>query len=444
MGDSDHNKKYGIISQEEFDTFKAAVEGVVDLTEAALKILENLKLVESVKVNIAVTGKSGSGTSTFVNAIRGLDDEEEGSAKRGVNQITLQPIPYPHPKNHNIIIWDLPGIGTRNFQAHKYLEQVNFSQYDFFIIIASKRFKSNHVKLARDIQDMGKKFYFVRSKVDADVDASKRRRKSSYDEGKILDIIRTKCTENLENKGVKSPQVFLITSWDLEKYDFPLLRERLQAELPIDKRNAFLLSLPNISSKVLEKKKEALKQHIWKLATVSCTIAVIPVPGLSVACDVVILVNALSNYCKAFGLDEESLAKLAKKVNKPIDTLKAAIKSPVAHEISVRLVYKLLTKAAGGALSTVEYFLSTIPVFGSLAAGGISFGTTYYMLNSFVNDLEKDAQNVLHVALYETQYSGPVLGKGDRGGRTGSRTPRGPTSLACMSSCLRIPSCSVP
>ncbi|XP_030046215.1 interferon-inducible GTPase 5-like [Microcaecilia unicolor] len=401
MADTDPSEEYEIISQEEIDEFKAAVESG-DLTEAASKIMETLESMESAKLNIAITGESGSGKSTFVNAIRGLDDEEEGSAQTGVNETTLEPTPYPHPKNLNIIIWDLPGIGTPNFQAHTYLEKVNFSRYDFFIIIASERFKSNHVKLARDIQDMGKKFYFVRSKVDADVDASKRRRKSSYDEGKILDIIRSNCTESLENEKVKA-QVFLITSWDLEKYDFQLLQDTLEAELPMHKRHAFLLSLPNISSKVLEKKKEALKQHIWKLATVSCTVAVIPVPGLSVACDVAILVKALSNYCKAFGLDEESLAKLAKKVNKPIDILKAAIKSPVAHEISVDLVFKLLTKAAGGALMAVEYFLSTIPVFGSLAAGGISFGTTYYMLNSFVNDLEKDAQNVLRVALYETE-----------------------------------------
>nr|XP_033776794.1 interferon-inducible GTPase 5-like [Geotrypetes seraphini] len=402
MADTDFLKEYEIISQEEIDEFKAAVE-LGDLTEAASKIMESLESMESAQLNIAITGESGSGKSSFVNAMRGLGDEEEESAKTGVDETTMEPTAYHHPQYPNITLWDLPGIGTPNFQAHSYLEQVNFEQYDFFIIIASDRFKSNHVKLARDIQEMGKKFYFVRSKVDQDLIASKERRPSTFDEGKILESIRRNCIENLKKENVKSLQVFLLSSWKLAMYDFPLLQETLEAELPKHKRHAFLLSLPNISSQVLKQKKEALQQNIWKLATVSCTIAAIPVPGLSVACDTAILVKALRDYCKTFGLDEESLANLAKKVNKPIDTLKAAIKSPVAKEISANLVFKLLTKAVGGGLMAVGYFLSFVPVFGSVTAGGISFGTTYYMLKSFLNDLEKDAQNVLCVALYETE-----------------------------------------
>ncbi|XP_029431369.1 interferon-inducible GTPase 5-like [Rhinatrema bivittatum] len=402
MAESNPSEEYEIISQEDLADFKAAIESG-NLTEAASKIQQNLDSLESAKLDIAITGESGSGKSTFVNALRGMGDEEKESAKTGVTETTTEPTPYPHPNYPNVRIWDLPGIGTPNFKAHTYLEQVNFSQYDFFIIIASERFKSNHAELAKEIQKMGKKFYFVRNKVDADLDASKKRRKLSYDEGKILALIRRNCIESLEKEDVKSGQVFLITSFQLDKFDFQLLQETLEAELPKHKKHAFLLSLPNISVKVLQKKKEALKKQALKLAALSCAIAVIPVPGLSVICDVAILVKALSNYCKAFGIDEESLAKLARKVNKPVDKLKAEIKSPLSQEISSDLIKKLLTKAVCGSLMVVEYFLSTIPLIGSLAAGGISFGTTYYMLCSFLNDLEQDAQKVLTVALYESE-----------------------------------------
>ncbi|XP_006003866.1 interferon-inducible GTPase 5-like [Latimeria chalumnae] len=367
----------------------------------ASKIQENLDAIENAKLHIAITGESGSGKSTFVNAIRGLDDEDKEAAKTGVTETTMEPTKYPHPKHPNVNLWDLPGIGTPNFKPDEYLQQVNFSQYDFFILIASERFKTNHAKLACEIQKMDKKFYFVRSKVDADIDASRKRRKSTFNEEEILEEIKQNCIDCLQKEGVESPNVFLLSSFDFDKFDFLRLQETLEKELPVHKRQAFLLSLPNISIQILQKKKEVLKSQIWKLATLSCGIAVIPMPGLSVACDVAILVKTLTNYCKDLGLDEDALVKLARRVDKPVEDLKSVIKSPLAQEISVDVVKKLLTKAACGGLMVVEYLFSNIPIIGGGIAGGISFGTTYYMLKTFLDELSEDAQRVL-IKAFET------------------------------------------
>lgn len=125
--------------------------------------------LDIVKLHIAVTGESGSGKSSFVNAFRGLGDEERQSPKTGLVETTMEPTPYPHPKYPNVIIWDLPGIGTLRFKAEDYLDEVKFERYDFFIIIASERFKSSSVKLAKQIGKMGKQFYFVRSKIDDNI-----------------------------------------------------------------------------------------------------------------------------------------------------------------------------------------------------------------------------------------------------------------------------------
>ncbi|XP_062996343.1 interferon-inducible GTPase 5-like isoform X2 [Elgaria multicarinata webbii] len=393
-------EEYDIITEEDIEEIKGFLEGG-RMAEAASKIMENLQALENACLDIAVTGESGAGKSSFVNAIRGLEDEEDGSALTGVVETTKVPTPYSHPKHPNVTVWDLPGIGTPEFHSSTYLEQVNFSRYDFFILIASERFKSNHVHLACEIQRLGKHFYFVRSKVDADLEATKKRRPRAYNEEVILRQIRENCQECLEAEGVVAPRVFLLSSWELNKYDFMLLEETLEKELPKHKRHAFLLALPNISLAILKKKKEALQKQIWKLATLSCGVAAVPIPGLSVACDVTILIKSLSEYRQNFGLDEESLSKLAEKVDKPVEEIKEAIKSPLAKEISKDLVVKMLTKAGGGALMMVEYFASTVPIFGSLAAGGISFGTTYYMLWSFLNEVAEDAQNVL-IKAFET------------------------------------------
>ncbi|KAF7236537.1 Interferon-inducible GTPase 5 [Varanus komodoensis] len=391
---SGYLEDYDIITKEDIAEFENALEGG-RMAEAASKIMENLQALEKACLDIAVTGESGSGKSSFVNAIRGLGDEDNGSALTGVVETTKVPTPYSHPRHPNVTVWDLPGIGTPEFQPSTYLEQVNFSRYDFFILIASERFKSNHARLACEIQRLGKHFYFVRSKVDADLDASKKRRPRAYNEEAILTQIRNNCQECLVAEKVVAPQVFLLSSWELNKYDFMKLEETLEKELPKHKRHAFLLALPNISLGILEKKKKTLQKQVWKLATISCVVATAPIPGLSVVCDVTILIRSLSEYCQNFGLDKESLTKLAEKVNKPVEELKEVIRSPLAKEISKDLVVKMLTKAAGGALMVLEYLASTIPVFGSMAAGGISYATTYHMLQSFLNEVAADAQNVL-------------------------------------------------
>ncbi|XP_074927296.1 interferon-inducible GTPase 5-like [Chelonoidis abingdonii] len=396
----DFTEEYDIITDEDIAEIRDALEGG-RLDEAASKIVESLEDLEKAQLHIAVTGESGSGKSSFVNAIRGLRDDDEGAAATGVVETTTEPTPYPHPKHPNVTLWDLPGIGTPDFQSHTYLERVGFPRFDFFILIASERFRASHVQLAQEIQKMGKRFYFVRSKVDADLYAARKRRPVSYSEHGVLTQIRDDCCRRLLAEGVPSPTVFLLSSWELGSYDFLALEETLEKELPAHKRRAFLLALPNLSLSILQKKKEAMQRQIWKLAIISCGVAAVPIPGLSVTCDVTILVKTLSEYRQTFGLDDESLCKLAEKVGKPVEDIKEAIRSPLAREISRDLVLKLLTKAGGGALMFIEYLASTVPLFGSMAAGGISFGTTYYMLRSFLEEVARDAHNVL-IKAFET------------------------------------------
>ncbi|XP_040276234.1 interferon-inducible GTPase 5-like isoform X1 [Bufo bufo] len=393
------NPSIDIITEEEVQEINSALEDG-DLCKATEKLSESLKEIENAPLNIAITGESGTGKSTFVNAIRGMDDEEEGSARTGVVETTNEPMPYPHLQYPNVTVWDLPGIGTPNFEAENYLQSVEFSRYDFFIIMSSERFKQNDILLAKAIQAMDKKFYFVRSKVDSDLLASQKRRKKTYNEQNILNEIRDYCIQSLKEGGIIEPQVFLLSCLDLDKYDFLEMQDTLEKELPKHKRHVFLISLPTISLPILQKKREALRKDIWKLATLSGAVAAVPIPGLSVACDIGILVKAMINYRKAFGLDEPSLKKLANRFGKDVSELKSVIKSPlVIQEINKELVANLLARGAAGGLMVVEYAASTIPVFGTMAAGGISFGTTYWMLSGFLKEIAEDAVRVLTKAL---------------------------------------------
>ncbi|NP_001307352.1 immunity-related GTPase family, f1 [Danio rerio] len=388
---------YCVITQEDLDDIKDSIS-TQDLPSAVNTIKEYLKQQDLVELNIGVTGESGSGKSTFVNAFRGLGDEDEGSAETGPVETTMEPEVYIHPKYHNVKVWDLPGIGTPNFKADEYLELVEFERYDFFIIIASDRFRECHTQLAKEIMRMGKKFYFVRSKIDASITAEKK--KKNFDQKKTLDSIRKDCINGLRKIGIEDPIVFLISGWELSKYDLNLLQDRMEKELPQHKRRVLMLALPNITLEINEKKKKALEENIRKVAFLSACVALFPLPGLSISADIAIIAEELRKYYSAFGLDDPSLQKLCERSGKTVEELKSLMKSPLHHGINPSSILTLLG-AASVLISedAVELLVSFIPIIGSVVAGGLSYLTVSGMLKKALNEIAEDARNVLMASL---------------------------------------------
>ncbi|XP_049918408.1 T-cell-specific guanine nucleotide triphosphate-binding protein 2-like [Epinephelus moara] len=181
------------------DDIKKALENN-DRALAVKIIQENLDKENNTPINIAVTGESGSGKSTFVNAFRGINTGDEGAAPTGPVETTTQATPYPHPNYPNVTLWDLPGIGTPRFPADNYLKLVEFERFVFFIIISADRFRENNVKLAKEIQRMKKKFYFVRSKIDNNLRDEERCQRSKFNAERTLQQIRDNCIQEEERQ----------------------------------------------------------------------------------------------------------------------------------------------------------------------------------------------------------------------------------------------------
>ncbi|XP_047466202.1 interferon-inducible GTPase 5-like [Mugil cephalus] len=387
----------------ELDSFTGEIKEALQNNNqslAATKIQELLDKEKNTRLDIAITGESGSGKSTFVNAFRGIDNKDEGAAPTGCVETTTEVTPYPHPNYPNVTFWDLPGIGTTRFPADKYLKHVGFERFDFFIIISDTRFRENDVKLAQEIQRMGKRFYFVRSKIDNDLRAEERSQRD-FSEERTLIKIRENCVQGLTQQGIVAPQVFLVSSFELGRHDFSVLHETLERELPEHKRNALLMAMPNINLEIINKKKKGFKAKIKYFALLSAVVASAPVPGLSIACDVALLVGVVTKYVIGFGLDIPSLQRLAKSTGVPFKDLMAVIISPVATtKVTSDLILKVITSFSTTAvLMAAEEVSRFIPIFGIPASVALSFITTKIILNNILSMLAEDAENVFKRAL---------------------------------------------
>ncbi|XP_056455104.1 interferon-inducible GTPase 5-like isoform X2 [Gadus chalcogrammus] len=380
-----------------FEDLEKALEDL-DLVSAVSMIKKKyLEDINNISLNIAVTGQSGVGKSTVVNAFRGIDNTDERAAPTGVE--TTKPEPYPHPIYPNVTLWDLPGIGTTNFPADQYLERSGFENVDLFIIVSAGRFRENDAKLAQEIKKMGKKFYFVRSKIDNNLSDAKRGQRE-YDEERTLQEIRENCIQELEQQGVASPQVFLVSGFDLHLYDFPALQDTMERELPSHKRDVLNRGIPKVCKSIINKKKEVFSSQIWYYALTSAAVAAVPIPGLSFAADVGILVRVLTNYLNGFGLDEESLVKLSSDTNTPLDDLRAEMKCLCSGQnVTIELVSLMLHSLPLLTGEAAKEGSRWIPVLGIPIAASISYTFITSFLTSTLDSLSVDAESVLIKAL---------------------------------------------
>nr|XP_032659131.1 interferon-inducible GTPase 5-like isoform X2 [Chelonoidis abingdonii] len=375
----------------------------IQIVPTLISIMQQWAL-EYTRLDIAIMGERGCGKSSFIKAMWGLFDEDEDAAPVGEEEMMMEPTAYQHPKHPSVTFWRLPIGGTENFQPKAYLQQLKFVCYDFFIIMGLEEFTPTHAELAQEIHNRGKMCYFVRSKVDADLDAERRSRPTTYDEEEILHNIHNHCIRCLEEGGMINPEVFLLSAIELDKYDFPLLRENMEKALLGDKNRALILALPNTSPQALQKKKEAVQKQIWKIALVSSLITVIHIPVVSTILDITILLILMRYHCLVFGLDDVSFTALMRQFGKPAEELKAITKPLLAKEITINMVLQFLSSVGCGIfigavlslwpLGVLGFMLSGGAV-GLLAAGGISLATTYILLKTFLNGAAEDAQRIL-------------------------------------------------
>ncbi|KAM9254125.1 interferon-gamma-inducible GTPase 10-like [Dugong dugon] len=383
------SKAGGILSQETInDIQEDLVKG--KLKDMVGKIQKSLVEAENASLDVAVIGECGTAKSSFINALRGLSHEEEESASTGVVETTVKKTPYQHPKYPKVTFWDMPGSGAPNFSLETYLETVEFAKYDFFIIISSTRFNENDALLAQKIKNVGRKFYFVRTKVDNDLHNEEISKPKSFKKERVLQQIRDYCLANLSDIGVPEPHIFLVSNFDLTDFGFPRLEEMLLKELPAHKRHTFVLLMPCLSDSAIEMKRDFFKEKIWLDAPKTSALAFIPFMPFIYGFDLPEQEKCLGHYRSHFGLDDKSIKEIAQNFGISEQEIRSSIKS---------LDFQLLVKddcTIAKAKTCVEAYCS---VTGGLKSSILQFVKTYILHLKFLNTVAEDAKIILHKTL---------------------------------------------
>ena len=327
-------------------------------------------------------------------------DINGGAAKVASSECTEEPKCYDHPSNPNIKFWDLPGITNPIYKGdlEMYCKNVPLDKYHAFLIFAKDRFTADDLKLAEMIRSIGKKFFFIRSKIDQDVENTRRSRLHLFDKDATLDEIRKDLSKNLIERGLLKDEneIFLVSSHFRDEYQFDELTQAISDSLPERQRESFILTIDNaliLSKNTLKRKVEVLHKRIKKAAMKSAVAAAVPIPGVSVAADIALIKTEIDFYKSQLGLPDEGSNKFSLLSFNTQSEIKA-----LSTTLGTALGIGGLV-AAYSTESVVEEFARYIPFIGIAIASSLSYGATYYFLSKWLGKLEEIALKVLEETL---------------------------------------------
>jgi len=182
------------------------------------------------------------------------------------------------------------------------------------------------------------------------------------------------------------------------------LEHRLVEDFPKLKKKALILSLQATSDEMIRLKVAELRSRMWKVAALSATVATIPLPGVSMAFDLGLVVEEADVYYTQLGLDEVSLKRYAKLTSCDYRQLRTVVDSRLGCKvIGVEGMKKLIDELAKRAPSllasaAVEETARFVQVIGSFLSAITSFVGTYYALRLVLNKMESVAREVVNSA----------------------------------------------
>lgn len=294
-----------------------------------------------------------------------------------------------------------------------------------FLIFTATRFRQDVSDLIKELAKMGKTFFFVRSKIDQDVDdleqeeeddeasppseedasppskeAEEKEEKeddnasppSKEAEEALLKEIRVDCRTQLGDQLSINQQIYLISNKHPKKWDFANLAKDILLVLPEDLSDSLTFSLDilrSLSVDTLKCKVNALKKRVINVAALSALTGAVPFPGVSAVADMSLIYKELTFYRSQLGLPSEGTSTFKTLT----ETTQAKVKTCLSFlDFALKGTGWLAAYATAAA---AEEGVRFVPIVGLAIASAMSYGATYYALKNSLETMEEAALAVI-------------------------------------------------
>ncbi|KAG6337377.1 hypothetical protein ID866_1700 [Astraeus odoratus] len=177
--------------------------------------------------HFAVAGVAGTGKSSLINGIRGLENRHPDAADTGVVETTFTIGRYPDPNPDYPFVWyDIPGAGTLSQPDWLYFNAQGLFVFDCVIVLFDNRFTQTDIAILKNCRRFQIPAYIVRSKADVHIrnimyddgynsdhdDGS--RREALYYRARTRFIADTQATvrQNLKGADLPNQRVYIISN----------------------------------------------------------------------------------------------------------------------------------------------------------------------------------------------------------------------------------------
>lgn len=367
------------------------------LREFAEQCRKKITEFDEAQVRCGLIGPSGSGKSSLMNAIAG-----EKIAAAGVVEMPLDPKEYIHK---GIIFVDLPGCGTANWPQDTYIERLNLTTYDFFLLVTAERFRESDVFLFNELSRLKKPCFVVRNKFDtviADVIADGLYDNNQAEEG-ARKIIRSNILENLKLSHFES--IYFISARYPEKYKkhgLESLLADIQKSLQGIKEERFIADMGIYSEDTLKKKRKLAESRIMLYSVLAAFNGVNPIPGVDIAVDLSLLLKFGNEVANIYGITSKQFDYIKRLLGaNAIPGLVAKITQFSAKYLAKEGLILLLKKKA--VRDVAKQLAKRMPIVGPLAGAGIGGVATFWLCDQIVKEADELASEVLNELIQKSK-----------------------------------------
>ena len=354
-------------------------------------IKDSMTRWENEQVKFAITGRSSTGKSTFINTIRHLKPRDDGFAKVGSGNTTIRPTLYMHPNNDQIAFYDLPCYSTTIFKKGDYISEMQISDYDFFLIFFDNVLGEDEIWLVGELRKLRKPFSLVRSKIDIDIE-------SAIYNGKEQEMIIPEIKQEIENVINANPELMdtkgtFIISCREPHFDIPNLLKFVEDNIGGLKAQGLLFALESVTKNILERNYKMFKGRLTNITILSSGIL-----GRNVA-NTPWVTNELHHYINVFKISRAD-------VNSLRDFNQSLLKCKYLLEPSFNVETFVTTHMERAATQLIDppdnnFIFAAI---GSAISSSFTGMVAYKFLHDILEDINHDAMVIYEQALKINAY----------------------------------------